>query len=76
MEFVKTALAVYGASLTDDGRIILPSGLVSGVRVNLAQKGKRVRFVNAEHQTLYSSGPANAASVDAFVQRFWLWKKP
>lgn len=67
-----TALAAYGARLTDDGHIAR-GDKVLGVSLEI-RKG-RLRMLGG--QGLIASFPASdlGAGVSAFVERFWYWTK-
>ena len=70
---IVTALARYGAHLTDDGRIAT-NEKVLGVRLEV-RKG-RLRALSASSGNLIASFPASriGLGVADFVEHFWYWK--
>lgn len=64
-------LSLYGAGLTEDARIITPSGKTTGVQ--LVEKKGRLRFENKSTGHLIASYPARHGSVGAFVETYWFW---
>ena len=70
MEFVKKALALYGADLNPDGFIVKGCRATS---VIAKKKGKRLRF--ELDGKLIASGPLTADWVSEFVERYWYWLK-
>ncbi|MCR6700874.1 MAG: hypothetical protein NVV68_06880 [Dokdonella sp.] len=66
-----TALSAYGAELDTDG-FIVRAGKALGVRIT--EKSRRLRIESRTGQLL-ATGPANPATVESFVERFWHWEK-
>lgn len=71
MELADT-LALYGAALSPDGFIVTPKGVKTRVRPIIY--GKRLRARSDSGELLYA-GPAEPASLCAFVEKFWFWSK-
>jgi hypothetical protein len=66
---VKSALQLYGATITPEG-YIAKDGKLYGVRVVVAKR--RIRFEGAI--SLLASGPIKAETVAQFVEKFWFWR--
>lgn len=69
-EAVDVALALYGASLNENG-YIQKGAQVLGVRV--VAKARRFQYVSNGGSVLATS-PATVAGVCDFVESFWFWK--
>lgn len=71
MELANT-LALYGATLSPDGFIVTPKGVKTHVRPIIY--GRRLRIRSGSGELLYA-GPAEPASLCAFIENFWFWSK-
>ena len=71
MDFIKEALAMYGATL-QDGVIVTKQGKVTTVRAVV--KNNRLRFESMQTKQLLFSGPTTEKAVHAFVSKFWYWE--
>lgn len=71
-KLVEKALALYGASLTEDGRIV--NGTIT--RVGVRVKGRRLTLIgDSDPKRVLASGPIAEKTVCDFVEKFWYWKK-
>lgn len=69
LDRARKQLAPYGYSLTDSGRLIMPSGKPAPLQV--AGRGSRYRVGFASDNALVWSGP----DLGRFVEAFWYAKR-
>lgn len=70
-EIIAQTLALYGATLNEEGYICRASG-PTGIRI--VKKGKRLRYESCSGD-LMASGPISAEGVAGFVEKFWFWER-
>lgn len=71
MKLVQRTLETYGATLGEKGQIHRNG---APLPVLVIGRKRRIYFTSVTGRTL-ASGPAEAATVETFVESFWFWKR-